>query len=251
MVFLKGNVSGIMGNRFCDFGPGDLILMGPNFPHVIFEAKRPSGPNIKPFGIVIQFKRDFLGKAFLEAPELAPIKKLIDKSENGVRFSKRILQKNKELIIGISKRPNTRQLFDLLELLHILASSDETEKLSPEGSHHFSASDEKRMEIIREYLREHFREDISVKEMASMINMTVTSFCRFYKNRTLKHFKQTLNEMRISHACELLGKGSTVQEACYRSGFNNPAYFSRTFKRIVGANPSSYKSHSALKVVRW
>ena len=86
MYFIKGRVSGIMGNRFREFSEGELLLLGPNFPHVIFDDSKHR--NTSPFGVVIQFKEDFLGDGFFIAPELKAVKTLLIKSKNGILFGK-------------------------------------------------------------------------------------------------------------------------------------------------------------------
>nr|MBI1232719.1 helix-turn-helix domain-containing protein [Cytophagales bacterium] len=251
MYFQQGAVAGIMGDGFYHFKAGELVLLGSNFPHVIFKAKDENTSSVVPSGVVIQFKRDFLGSPFFEAPELNSISRLLAKSRGGIRFVPLLTDSCQHLLHGIGTRSSTRQLLDLLEILNLLAEEKGHELLSLKAAHSASEPDEARMQVIWQYLQRNFRENIAVKDVAEIVNMTVTSFCRYYKSRTLKHFKQTLNEMRVSYACELLLKNNNVQEACFESGFNNPAYFSRTFKKIVGVSPSAYRSSTALKVQRW
>ena len=162
-------------------------------------------------------------------------------------------QKNKagRLLTGISQRNSPRQLLDLLEILNVLSETEDYEFLTIDNQYNQSELDEERMHVIKKYVYEHFKSNIQVAEIASLVNLTETSFCRYYKSRTLKSFTQTLNEIRISYACELLGKDKSVADVCYESGYSNPAYFSRTFKKIVGISPLAYKTSSGPKVVRW
>ena len=37
-------------------------------------------------------------------------------------------------------------------------------------------------------------------------------------------------------------QGLTVSEACYRTGFSDPKYFSKVFKKFLGVTPSEYRS---------
>lgn len=52
-----------------------------------------------------------------------------------------------------------------------------------------------------------------------------------------------LNRLRINNACriiEIYGKQFNVTETAEKTGFSNPAYFSRVFKKIVGVSPKNY-----------
>lgn len=251
MYFARGSVSGIMGNRFNDFTSGELLLLGENFPHVIFENLKKKEQAYEPEGVVIQFRPDFLGEVFFEVPEMKAVKRLLIRAKNGIRFPKKVTQDIAALLCGITERSGSRQLLDLLEILHRLSSMDEYSYLAIDNKYNQSELDEKRMHVIKEYLYQHFRDSIKIEKVAQLVNMTETSFCRYYKSRTLKSFTQTLNEIRISYACELLNKNYTVSEACYDSGYSSPAYFSRIFRKIVGISPSSYKLSKEMRVIRW
>jgi AraC-like DNA-binding protein len=50
------------------------------------------------------------------------------------------------------------------------------------------------------------------------------------------------NRLRIQRACELLNNTAlSVQEIGQTVGFSDPYYFSRAFKRIIGASPNQYR----------
>jgi AraC-like DNA-binding protein len=73
--------------------------------------------------------------------------------------------------------------------------------------------------------------------------MTESSFCRYFKSRTLKSFTKFLNEVRISYACKLLNNdGYSISDACFESGFTNLSYFNRQFKTVMKMSPKSYQS---------
>ena len=76
---------------------------------------------------------------------------------------------------------------------------------------------------------------------ASVINLTPTSFCRYFKQPTQKPFTRYLNEVRISYACKLLREQHfTITRIGYESGFQNLSNFNRQFKKIKRMTPRSY-----------
>ncbi|MEM8894915.1 MAG: AraC family transcriptional regulator, partial [Bacteroidota bacterium] len=81
--------------------------------------------------------------------------------------------------------------------------------------------------------------------VADQIGLTENSFCRFFKKMTGKSFIQFVNEFRINKAAEsihLESKG--VGEIMYESGFNDPSFFNRQFRKYRGVSPLSYmKAH--------
>ncbi len=253
MYFKKGKVSAIMGNRFTQFEGGELVLLGSKFPHVIFENDDHSSESSEPpEGIVIQFDYDFLGKGFFDAPEMFKVRELVLNAKSGIHFKKTSTLKIQKFLEGISNRSSPRQLMNLLEILIKLSEETEIQLLAIENQYNRSELDEYRMHLIKQYIYENFRNKIKVSDLADLVNMTETSFCRYYKSKTLKSLTHTLNEIRVSYACEMLrNKDINVTEACYQSGFTSPAFFSRTFKKIVGMSPSAYKTNNVRYVHRW
>lgn len=122
---------------------------------------------------------------------------------------------------------------------------------TPEGYHYDRKADEARMLDINEYVFRHFKEPISISDVAMVANMTETSFCRYFKSRTLEPFVRFLNEVRISYACKLLNNDNySITEACFESGYNSLSYFNRQFRNIMGMSPLQYKQwkHKAIKM---
>lgn len=86
-----------------------------------------------------------------------------------------------------------------------------------------------RIEKLCKFLEEHFKEDISLDEIAEKANLKPHAFCRYFKNCTGKTFVAYLNELRIREACKLLGLGrhDSISLIAYDSGFNSITNFNR------------------------
>ena len=50
-----------------------------------------------------------------------------------------------------------------------------------------------------------------------------------------------IRKKRMDRACQMLRQGYNVSETAYATGFSDPNYFSKTFKKHLGVNPSEYR----------
>jgi len=245
IYFIRGRTSGVIGQGFHQFEEGDLALLGPNFPHVLQEDKEFSRqcPEILPFGLIIQFTEGFLGKDFLQKPELFSINQLLKKARRGLSFDSRIIKKVSSVLLDMHSMNETRKLVSLLEILTTLSETGDYKYLTPKDYEYDHTLDEDRMHAVNSYVYEHFSEKISIRDIAMIANMTESSFCRYFKSRTLKNFTKFLNEVRISYACKLLNNDSrSIGDACFESGFTNLSYFNRQFKSVMKLSPKSYRN---------
>ena len=254
IYFIKGKTTGVIGEGFMEFQEGDLVLLGANFPHVLQEHTqyKKDNPDREPFGLIIQFTEEFLGKDFFNIPELLPVKQLLNKSSRGIMFHESAVKKVSKTLVAMHKMNDTRKLISLLDVLTTLSEVDKGfNYLTPKNYNNDHNYDEARMLNINKFVFDNFKDPISIGDVAEVANMTETSFCRYSKSRTLKTFVRFLNEVRISYACKLLNDDNySITDACFESGFNSLSYFNRQFNAIMKMSPLHYKNwkSEAIKV---
>jgi len=243
MFVIEGNTSAIFGDNFQEFEEGELVILGANFPHVLQENKAfvSQFPHLQPFGLVIQFLEGFMGNDFLEKPELISIKEMLKRAKRGIKFGKSVVRKVSRSLIEMNQQNNPRKLLTLLDVLLELSVTEDYEYMTMAGYSYDFTYDEGRMQKVNEYVYKHFDQKITNADAASIANMTESSFCRYFKSRTLKQFSQFLNEVRIAHACKLLRNNEPSTMAATESGYNNQAYFNKQFLKIMKMTPSEYK----------
>jgi len=56
-----------------------------------------------------------------------------------------------------------------------------------------------------------------------------------------------IRKKRLNKACSLLAKGYNVSETAYQTGFSDPNYFSKSFKKEYGITPSEYLERKKLR----
>ena len=91
---------------------------------------------------------------------------------------------------------------------------------------------------VLNHLNENYSLPISLDHLASMCGITKYHLAREFKRITGQTVLTYLNALRCKKAQLLLSEGKTVTEAAFESGFESLSYFSRTYKRIMGAPPS-------------
>jgi len=93
------------------------------------------------------------------------------------------------------------------------------------------------------YIEQHFRDKVTSANVAESCHMDSFQFSRAFRSAFGITFREYLLRVRIKEACRLLEKPDiAVTEVAYLSGFNDPSYFSKTFKRYAGVCPSEYAS---------
>ena len=235
----KGSGKIHVGQHLSYFKDGVLLLIGPNLPHLGFVDRM----SLNEEEIIIQFKLDFLGKAFFEAPEMHNIKQLLERSKSGIRFKDALLQHIGGQLRELLEMNPLNRLVYFLKLLDEMAGFEEYELMNAETHMLISnKQDNDRMDQIFKYVRNNFDVEISLETIAQMVNLTVPAFCRYFKKSTNKTFTEYVNEFRIVHATKLLSEGNLpLTEVYLDCGFNSQSHFIKQFKKITGQTPSEYR----------
>lgn len=241
LVYINGgNGKRHIGNHLSYFNNGDLILIGSNLPHYGFTERLTGNCS----ETIIQMRKDFLGREFFQIPEMKSVALLFERAKSGISFHGSTKTEIGRRLEELPKLNPIKRLIEFIQILIDLAHSEEYRLLNAEGfTFEVQLQDNDRAEHIYGYVRQHFERKISLEEIAREVNMTVPSFCRFFKKLSGgKTFTQFTNEYRIIHACKLLVEGNnSITEISFMCGFNNFSHFSRSFRLTTGKNPSEYR----------
>lgn len=92
------------------------------------------------------------------------------------------------------------------------------------------------------YIEEHFKEQISLKELANMVNISSRHFTRLFSETYRMTPLKYINSLRLNFALRLLKNTSlNISEISYSSGFSDSNYFSRAFRKKFGKTPLEYR----------
>lgn len=235
------------GTLICDeylgrFKPGDVVMFGPNQPHVLKcdEEFYQEDSSKTVYAESVFFNYDVLGKGFLNLEETLGLTKFLEIGKNGLKFSSEVSEQAAQVLSDMQPTTEIDLIIHFLGLLKCLMSDNDPEKLS----HHPRTMNDiegERMNAVMQYTLKNFRRHITITEIAEVSNMTPTAFCKYFKVRTRKTYLNYLNELRISYACrQLRTYNPAVSQVAHQSGFQNLSNFNRCFKKIMGITPGKY-----------
>ena len=103
--------------------------------------------------------------------------------------------------------------------------------------------DEQFMQKVMEFIEEQMdNAELTIDEFAEHLMLSRTIFYRKLKSIIGLTPVDFIREVRIKRAAQLIDSGEyNFSQVAYMTGFNDPKYFSKCFKKVVGITPSEYK----------
>jgi len=104
---------------------------------------------------------------------------------------------------------------------------------------------------IRRYISENYLDyNFTVKLLAAEFGMSESNISHYYKNASGQNISDTINEMRIAKAKELLtGTSLPIREIVETIGYSDVSSFTRKFRLTVGVSPGVYRNTHTEKPV--
>lgn len=237
----RGRGKRYVGDDVSTFKAGDLVLTGPNLPHMWCSSRAGRGPHE---ALIIQFPESIFGERFLALPEMSAVRKLLERSALGLRFGEAVRKEVAGRVIGMGRRRGLARLIELLEILRVLSQAPAERTLSSRG---FLPAvgfvDRGRIDRICRFLAENASRPLSLARAAASSHMSVPAFTRFFRKCTGKSFLEHLTELRVGTACRLLLETDLpVAEVRAAAGFGNLSNFNRRFRALKGVSPREFRA---------
>ena len=181
---------------------------------------------------VKNFKAPLLPSGHLLAHDVSPVLHTEEMSANVENIFREMFEQvsQKKIFSGVI----CHQLLNAL--LIILLNQIPHEKIF--GRDKFDAS----INHCKNFLDEHFTENISVAQMSELANMSVSGFAHRFKKIFGLAPGQYLIRLKIGAAQKLLiGTDKSITEISMGLGYDNVSHFNNQFKKFVGASPQNYR----------
>lgn len=233
---VNGHGKLIVADSIYSYVPNDIFIIGSNTPHLFQSEVDTTASHM----ISLFFTKEGFGPNFFDIPELMEVKKFLQDSTGGFQ----ILSKKESIKNIMFKLPETDKLDTFLSFLKLIRQINisNKESLTVFKAKKISNTEGRRLQLVFDYVMNHFESDITLDQVSNLVHMTSPAFCRFFKQHTNKTFFEFLIALRIAHACQLLASPMkiSIAEISEASGFGSISHFNRKFKKIKKETPSQY-----------
>ena len=177
--------------------------------------------------------------------------KYFDDICNNKKFTQEISKEDAAFISGIMKKMESNSshektqnnpfmfLDDYSMILNILSIAQKISQKTPELIN--TNTNATTISKVLHYINQHFTDEISIKELSQMFNMSESSLSHEFKKYSKKSVYEYVLYKRIIKAKEMLLSDSNLTQISLDCGFNDYSNFLRIFKKISGCSPREYK----------
>jgi len=129
--------------------------------------------------------------------------------------------------------------YSSISFTYFLASFCYIDKFA--SAHHKIEKDA--VDISIEYMQNHLHMPLTLEELASSINLSVSHYSSIFRKKTGYSPVVYFNHLKIQHACQYLQFTTLrINEIATKLGIEDPYYFSRMFTKIMGLSPIEYRN---------
>lgn len=233
----------IVGDSVEDLEYFDMAIIGPGLEHAWLQNDAKQNGSIRE--ITVQWDPAIISPVLLKKNPFNSIRKMLQATANGITFGQETIRKFVPLFDEIIEPglSSYDRFLKFRNIIYQLSISDDYRSLSTCSFAKYPATDNsRRIRKVKNYISEHFNEQLRLDDLASMVGMTPTAFSRFFKMHTNQTLQNYIIEIRLGHAIRaLVDTNMNCSEICYACGFNNISNFNRLFKKNKGCTPMDFR----------
>lgn len=235
VIFLSGNASYIIEGRKYDLNPWDIVFVKHHTIH------KPEVDLTKAYERVVVYISDAFLEKHSQVFNLSQCFSLAESTKSN------ILRTNADIRLNISKmcdtlRHETRtqrvgseiicdcNILSLFVLLNRCFTQEE----------HICYKIDPKIENVMQYINEHITEELSVEKLSSLCFMSRYHFMRRFKEVSGYTVHNYVILKRLTHAADLIRKGTMPTEAAHLCGFSDYSVFFRSFKKMYELSPHKF-----------
>lgn len=232
----------IVGDSVEEIGEYDLVLIGSENLEHVWEQGNAKSNNIRE--ITIQFTAGLFNGEWLSKNQFASISDMLRRAEHGLCFPIGTIMKIYSVLDTlVNENESFVQFLKFMFLLHRLSLSADARMLASSSFANTARNlESRRVKKVKQYINDHYAEQLSLSELADIAGMAPTAFSRFFRLRSGRTLSDYITDIRLGVASRLLvDTTKNISEICYECGFNNLSNFNRTFRAKRGLSPREFR----------
>lgn len=241
--FVQGGagVQRVIGDSVETIGDFDLVLIAGGSIEHVWKQGTCTSDDIRE--ITIQFSDKLLDEQLLSKNQFATIRRMFMDARHGISFPLEAIMKVYHILDSIAtQQDGFTQFLNMLTVLNELSRNNYKVLASSSFASISEDSGSGRIKIVKEYIDNHFAENITLDEVAGMVGMSPSAFSRFFKLHTNRTLTSYITDIRLGHAArELIDTTNNISQIGYNCGFNNLSNFNRVFKARRGTTPKQFR----------
>jgi len=111
---------------------------------------------------------------------------------------------------------------------------------------HYEATSKESLDCVDSailFMQEHINDNLSLIDLSKRYNYSVSRFSSLFRQKTgyapIDYFLQ----MKMQKACQQLDfSDRAIKDIAFSMGFDDPYYFSKRFRKIIGMSPKKYRT---------
>jgi AraC-like DNA-binding protein len=234
-----------VGTYAGEFGPGNLVMTGPNLPHMWISAanERDADGRIGGRDLVLQLSAGFAERCLAGFSDCAGLAGLLEASRAGIEFSAAASAEGATRMEALLAADGFERMALFFNLLTTLEEDRGRRSLSLKGADHECAQP-KRLERILAFIAQNFnRPDLSCREVAQVEGMQQAAFSRLFERHIKCTCVEYINHLKIYKACQLLTETElNITTIGLEVGYDTLSTFNRNFRQLVGKTPSAFRA---------
>ena len=234
-LVVKGEGERTMGDTTETFHAGDLVLVQPQMPH----CWRFNDTNDVIENITILIEPALLHALFTNFPELKPLQEKYEEQAEAIFFAGKERHEIESILEQMEHQSQAMQLALLVQILVLMAESRSRQTAGRKTADMKSAQ---RLKNIQIFLNCNFQRQITIEDVARYVGMNRSAVCVFFRQQTGNTIMGSLTDIRLREAQHLLANTSqSIQEICYKCGFQDVPHFCRVFKQKLGMTAKNWR----------
>lgn len=233
---LTGEVDITVNGKTTELFSGDLFLVDSYIPHSVSSVHGNTGILIQlPYYLLKKYIPDFDNLSFsLDCRTSSPIIQTKIMQFTKIIQDMEILYKIQPN--GYTLRFNSLVFEMMFQLYHNFSSSVSKDDLRKRQKNY------EKLAHIMDYTNEHYKNPISINEIAAVACFQKEYFCHYFKKNMGLTYLEYLNELRLSHVCEdLLSTELPLKTVLENNGFSNYKLFRKLFYHKFELTPTQYR----------